>query len=304
MSRRDHPTIVVGVDGSWQAERALEWAAEDARRRGADLRIVTAVRAPVSPATSAAFTAGNVLDAAREAAQVAVDAAVERASELAPASRVSGEVRAGSAAAVLQQESHYADLLVTGSRGHGSLAGLVLGSVSVAVATSARCPVVVVRPDRRPEHAGDDLTPFSWATAGRVVVGIDGSEGAARALAFAADHAARARLGLTIVSAQPAPAPRSRWLDPSESGTLTTLALDCEAVTRPAAALARMAHPRLDVDVQVVQDGAGGCLVSASHQAALVVLGNRGRPSLTGRLLGSVSRTVLCAAASPVVVVH
>ena len=303
MSRRERPTVVVGVDGSWQAERALEWAADDARRRGADLRVVAAVRAPVSPATSAAFTAGNVLDAAREAAEAAVEAAVERASDLVP-THVSGEVRSGSAAAVLQQESRWADLVVTGSRGHGSLAGLVLGSVSVAVATSAHCPVVVVRPDRRPEHAGDELTPFSWATAGRVVVGIDGSEGASRALGFAADHASRAGLGLTIVSAQPAPAVRTRWYEAQEGGTLTTLALDCEAVTRPAAALVRLAHPRLDVDVQVVRDQAGGCLVSASHQAALVVLGTRGRGGLTSRLLGSVSRTVLCAAASPVVVVR
>ncbi|GAB7192972.1 universal stress protein [Kineococcus sp. NUM-3379] len=311
MSGHERPTIVVGVDGSWQAERALEWAADDARRRGADLRIVAAVRAPVSPAASAAFTAGNVLDAAREAAQASVDAAVERAGDLAPASHVSGEVRSGSAAAVLQQESHHADLVVTGSRGHGSLAGFVLGSVSVAVATSARCPVVVVRPDRRAEHAGDELTPFSWATAGRVVVGIDGSEGAARALAFAAGHAARAGLGLTIVSAQPEPGARPRWYGeppaaaaPHAAGTLTTLATDCEAVTRPAATLVRVAHPRLDVDVQVVRDAVGSCLVGASHQAALVVLGNRNRPSLAGRLMGSVSRAVLSAAACPVVVVH
>ncbi|WP_345711713.1 universal stress protein, partial [Kineococcus glutinatus] len=217
MGGRERCTIVVGVDGSWQADRALEWAAEDARRRGADLRLVAAVRAPVSPATSAAFTAGNVLDAAREAAQACLDAAVERAGDLAPASHVSGEVRSGAAAAVLQQESQYADLVVTGSRGHGSLAGLVLGSVSVAVAGAAHCPVVVVRPDRRPEHADDDLTPFSWATAGRVVVGIDGSEGAARALGFAAGHAARAGLGLTIVAAQPAPAGRTRRHGPQEA---------------------------------------------------------------------------------------
>ena len=46
----------------------------------------------------------------------------------------------------LLERSRGAQLVVVGSRGHGELAGMVLGSVSNALVHKADCPVAVVRP--------------------------------------------------------------------------------------------------------------------------------------------------------------
>jgi nucleotide-binding universal stress UspA family protein len=77
---------------------------------------------------------GQIEGELEEAIQKAsVDVEIERA------------VREGHASLVLVNESHVADLLVVGSRGHGAFHGMLLGSVSQHCATSSACPVVVVR---------------------------------------------------------------------------------------------------------------------------------------------------------------
>ena len=62
---------------------------------------------------------------------------------------VSGKVVEGYAPSVLVAESVGADLLVVGSRGHGTFAEALLGSVSQHCAHHARCPVVIVRGPHR-----------------------------------------------------------------------------------------------------------------------------------------------------------
>jgi len=59
-------------------------------------------------------------------------------------------VREGRAAPVLLHQSENAAMLVVGSRGHGGFVGLLLGSVSAAVAEHAKCPVLVVHGDKQP----------------------------------------------------------------------------------------------------------------------------------------------------------
>jgi nucleotide-binding universal stress UspA family protein len=58
---------------------------------------------------------------------------------------VETSVSEGEPAAALVEAPANADLLVVGSRGHGELAGILLGSVSEYCAAHADCPVVVVR---------------------------------------------------------------------------------------------------------------------------------------------------------------
>ena len=137
-------TIVVGVDGSPDAARALRWA----HRRGPPARACAAAgarrgdrrrrRQPVRQRRGARAVA-------RKRANEVLDEAV--ASVRAEGVEVDGRVEVGSAAHALIEASREAELLVVGCRGHGGFVGLLLGSVSAACAHHAHCPVVVVRPE-------------------------------------------------------------------------------------------------------------------------------------------------------------
>jgi nucleotide-binding universal stress UspA family protein len=81
-------------------------------------------------------------------ARTMLDPVVERLNGEHPGLRVRSHVVEGRAGDVLIEASRHAGLLVVASRGHGSLSGLVLGSVSQTCVTHAACPVVVHR--RRP----------------------------------------------------------------------------------------------------------------------------------------------------------
>jgi len=145
MTTRRKRFIVVGTDGSEHAERALRFAADEAGRRGATVKVVTAWHVPtaVYGAGYAPIVAPSVEEATRHAAEEVAGAAAEmlRARGL----EVETSVRRAQAADALVEEADGADLLVVGSRGHGGFAGLLLGSVSQQCAHHAPCPTVIVR---------------------------------------------------------------------------------------------------------------------------------------------------------------
>jgi nucleotide-binding universal stress UspA family protein len=140
--------IVVGVDGSEGSLLALRWAAEEARLRDAVLEVVTAWHFPVL-ATIPAFGVLPPADEMSEEARRGLDELLESEGITASGLTVLETVGEGRAAGVLLDAAADADLVVLGSRGHGGFSGLLLGSVSQAVVSHARCPVVVVPPDDR-----------------------------------------------------------------------------------------------------------------------------------------------------------
>lgn len=139
--------ITVGLDGSDNSQRALEWAVKEAALRHAELNVVA-----VHEVASNSWT-GNpmILPEDRAEEQNAQRAAEERVasvvSKLGDAQPASVNVRAvsGIPSRQLIEESQAADLLVVGSRGGGGFARLLVGSVSSQVVHHAACPVVVVR---------------------------------------------------------------------------------------------------------------------------------------------------------------
>lgn len=133
--------IVVGVDGSESSIDALRWAAEQAKRSGAELRVVSAWQWPTGIGVAADY---SDVDFAGKACKV-VDVAVDQALGTEPGLPVATEVRQGHPAAVLVEASRGAAMLVVGSRGHGAFTGMLLGSVSQHCAQHATCPVVIVR---------------------------------------------------------------------------------------------------------------------------------------------------------------
>jgi nucleotide-binding universal stress UspA family protein len=133
--------IVVGIDGSPPAERALDWAIGEAQRRAASLHLVAAWLYPM--ALGYAFTS-TVADV-RQGAQDAIDRALAHIDEVAPGIAASGETVEQQPAPALVAAAQGADLLVVGSRGRGGFEGLLLGSVSQYCTRHATCSVVVVR---------------------------------------------------------------------------------------------------------------------------------------------------------------
>lgn len=138
-------TIVVGVDGSPDAARALDWAIDEATRRDLPLLLVHGVE--VGAAAASPYGTGMVLEQLEEAGRIVLDAAVAHAAER--GIRADARMEIGSAAHALIEASRGAELMVVGNRGHGGFVGMLLGSVSNAVTHHAHCPVVVLRPDGR-----------------------------------------------------------------------------------------------------------------------------------------------------------
>jgi len=149
--------IVVGVDDSAGAKAALRFALEEARLRGATLRIVHAwqfgyIGAPGYEGSLPAL--GAEVKELREGATVALDEILAQTCTDEDGIVIERRVDQGAPAAVLVDESRTAELLVVGSRGRGGFAQLLLGSVSQQCAQHASCPVVIVRGSGANGHEG------------------------------------------------------------------------------------------------------------------------------------------------------
>ena len=289
---RAHRPVVVGVDGSGSAYRAVEWAAAEAVRRGAELRLVrafswTTSERPIRDGGRVAQYRDELLKIAR--GQVARAARI--AADVRPEVETTTQVAIGAPIEVLGSEARRAQLLVLGDRGLGGLAGLLLGSVAVGLAAHGACPVVIVRGERA--GAGNDESP--------VVVGIDDSPISEAALAFAFDAAAARGVGLVVVHAW-SPTAIDDALAPVMDWGVATAEEDALLAERLTGW--EQKHPEVAVRRTVVRNGAVRSLVAASREAQLVVVGSRGRGNATGLLLGSVSHGVLHASHCPVAIVR
>jgi nucleotide-binding universal stress UspA family protein len=140
----DAPLVVVGVDGSACSHEALRFAVNEAKLRGARLRLVSAWSVPTM--VYAGGYTGNVDPATFLADAEAVSAAaVTEARGLAHDLEIDATTPNEQPATALISASEGADLLVVGSRGHGGFARLLLGSVSEQLAHHSPCPVTIIR---------------------------------------------------------------------------------------------------------------------------------------------------------------
>lgn len=133
--------IVVGIDGTPAAVRASVAAAVEADRRGVPLQVVHAW-----PGSGSALLADvtNIDDLQRAQHERIVTAAVDAIRSDHPALVVRGHLERGSPVDILRRWATDAALLVVGSRGHGPVRRLLLGSVSTGLLDSSACPVMIV----------------------------------------------------------------------------------------------------------------------------------------------------------------
>ncbi|GLX50775.1 hypothetical protein Shyhy01_37250 [Streptomyces hygroscopicus subsp. hygroscopicus] len=286
--------VIAAVDGSEDSLRAMEWAADAARRRAAPLRVVHVRQ-------YAAWGQADVLVAGPPEAEgdPVLDEVRTRLADRAPET-VEYVALEGAPGAVLPELGVDAQLMVLGSRGRGGFASLLLGSNSLAAARDAQCPVVVVPPPGREVHGNGP------AEAGpRVVVGLNVDSPDEATLSFAFTEAALRGARVQAVAAYPWPL--QTWSAP---GQLVPPMPDEEAIANETRTLAegflaphRERHPSVRAAAEALPGDAAGNLVAASRDAELVVVGrHRRRLMAPARMMGSVTQAVLLHAASPVAV--
>ncbi|GAA2753966.1 universal stress protein [Amnibacterium kyonggiense] len=284
----DHrPRVVVGVDGSADSVAALragEWAAA---ARGGELVAVVAWGVPMIVPR-----APIVIPDLREAAATLLQEALVDAFHGRCVVPVRTVIVQGGPADVLVEESRTADLLVVGSRGHGGFVGLLIGSVSMACAMHAHCPVLVM-------HGGDRAPDAESPSGGRVVVGVGGAASATAVLRAATEAAAEMDAELDAVAAwEDTTMYADAYVDfRSEVQDQAQRELD-DAV---AAAFRDDRPPRLHPSLR--EGPTARVLIEASADADLLVVGRAGHRELAGLLLGSVALPVAAHAKCPVLVV-
>ncbi len=285
--------VVVGYDGSAHARRAVLWAAAEAARRSARLEVTSVVndgglgiRGPVGMAhwwTAAAIEGGQRLACS----------GVDLARDVAPGVFAEAIGQTGLPAAALLDASRTADLLVVGTRGRNPLVEMALGSVAERVSAQSYCPVVVVHGDAA-VHPGPRHP---------VVVGVDDSPGAARAVGVAASWAHEAGAPLSVVCGWVAGDLWDyEWLTESQEAQVESwAAAAARDAVDDAVAQSLAAHPDLQVTGSTWPGQPSQVLTERSGGAGLLVVGSRGRGAFASLLLGSVShalvRTAPCAVA-------
>ncbi|CAN5456620.1 universal stress protein [soil metagenome] len=271
-------SVRVGVDGSTGSDAAVEWAAAYAVAHRRPLTIVHGTGAPV--VTDFAIDLDEARKQLRMAGRRVTDHALGVAQKAGAGPDIDVHVELQEPRTLLAEAAAGAHLLVLGSRGHGAVLSLLLGSVSVALAAHAPCPVAVVRPTT------DDGE-------GRpVLVGVDGTADSAHALTFAFELASVQRRPLEVLHAA-----GEAWLfpapDPAGPTRVEEITADWQLLMAESVAGYAEKFPDVSFTSTVAQGSAAGALVAASAHASTVVVGARGRSALTKRLLGSVSRSVV-----------
>ncbi|MFC5241854.1 universal stress protein [Streptomyces atrovirens] len=283
--------VVVGVDGSEPSLLAVDRAVDEAARHRLPLRLVHAFL--WERYEDAHPSAALLRPSARMMASHTVAAAAQRAHRRNLRADVTTAVLPDDAVHTLLREAVHASLLVTGSRGRGELKGLLLGSVGLAVAARAPCPVVVVRGD----------TAGRAGTHERILLGAGNPGSSGEAMRFAVREAGARDCVLDVVRAWRCPAYEA--VDhPAPAGKLSCHHEDeASALLDDLLTGALATHPGVRVRRATVEGPAPKVLVLRPAAADLVIVGAHRRRSHVGLQLGRTSHTLLHHATCPVAIV-
>lgn len=293
--------ILVAIDGSDSASLAVDLVADVAWPVGTAIRVVEAIETGAAlfdgPWPTLALVQVDELETRlRLSANATVEEAHARLTR--PGLVVESAVLHGRPAAALVDDARRmaAELIVVGSRGHGTIESMLLGSVAAEVIDHAMTPVLVARCRR----------------IDRVLLAWDGSTGAARAAELLQRWPIFARSSVRVVSVADIEIPW--WPDFPGAGSPELM-----GIYFAAADASRSRHDLLASEMTVKLQAAGlsaeadrregdaatEILAAAqAFKADLILLGTRGRTGVARLVLGSVARNVLHHASSSVLVVR
>ncbi|HEX5504385.1 MAG TPA: universal stress protein [Thermomicrobiales bacterium] len=290
--------ILVPLDGSALAERALPFAAALARVLDAPLLLVRAV---VVPEDLGYDPARRQLEAVDDAEAYLRRLAADLGRQ---GTAVETVVPYGEAAGAILDAARASEarLIAMTTHGRGGLGNWLAGGVATAVLARAPAPVLLVRA----WHAGGALDRLERGA--RIVVPLDGSALAEAALPLATRLAGALGGELLLVRAVPPPGPALTpdGLRALVAGDEEVAAETAEARAYLAAVAGRLAARDYAVGREV-RLGAPAVVIDAvcrERGAALVVLATHGRTGLDRLLLGSVAEAVVRHGSAPVVLVR
>lgn len=288
--RSDSPPVIVGVDGSPGSIHALAWAVAKSDILG-PVSVVHVFDQPTRSELEAWFGTDIDRSAIRRAAEAHLTKAMGATS---PELLHRAHLVEGHPGVKLCEASAEAALLVIGTRGRGGDVADPLGSISSHCALHASVPVAII-----PGHVPTD-NPLAM-----IVVGVDGSDQADRALRWAMDHVADGGRILAagalsvenpIDDEQPVPDnPPSDVLEKQIRGRVE------ESVAR----IADVASDGPTIEIHAVVENPRIALRDlAGSDADLLVVGARGAGPVPHLALGSVSSALTQHPQVPTVVVH
>lgn len=288
--------VLVGLDGSGADEPVVDWAADEAARLDAPLRLVNVVDPGVQLTPYEALYAGapSLAEEMDRDAHRVLGRAEARVRDRHPGLDVAVSVPWGPPAGALVRLSAGARRLVVGAPERGRLDRFLLGSVALPVTAHARCPVVVVPADA-------EVVPPR-----RILVGVDGSETSTRATEVAFESAEASGAAVTCVLGWNLEFDEGVVVTEPESERWKAVEQRYAARLHEAVDPIMARHPGVDVDLLVRHGSPARAVVEAGAElgADVVVVGSRGLGGFSGLLLGSVSRRVVQHAGRVVIVVR
>jgi nucleotide-binding universal stress UspA family protein len=282
--------ILLATDGSESAGVGIDLVAGIDWPPGTAIRVIEAIETGPAlfggPWPAIALAEIEALEAeVREAARATVAAACDRLAR--PGLHVASAVVAGRPATAIVEAARAmdADLIVVGSRGHGKIESMLLGSVSSEVVDHAPVPVLLAR------HASIERIVLAW----------DGSASARVAAEIVRTWPIFRGSPIRVVSVADFEIPWWTGVAGVESPALMPMYADAaEASRRLHADLARdmtreLAAAGLTATAEAREGDAATELIAGAKawKADLIVLGTHGRTGLRRLLLGSVARNVL-----------
>lgn len=298
----DQRPILAGYDGSDNAETAVLWAAQLAVATGRPLRVLTSYSLPAM--VGIGMSAGYALPALSSQEVHEIDLRhkammselADRVKKVFPDLPVESFIDQGSPAAAILRASDDTAAIVLGTRGMGATHGLIMGSVSYAVAHRSTKPVMLV-----PETSNRSID-------GKVVVGVDGSSRSIQAAEWALSLARCLHRPLEVVTA---------WHYPyqamiPEAGMMMGPGVEelRLALLRDAQRMVEREKERLEgphgthIEVNAIEGSAADVLTEEAGPQDIIVVASKSHSLLASVLLGSTATAVAHRSRGPVVIVH
>ncbi|HZI08195.1 MAG TPA: universal stress protein [Archangium sp.] len=279
--------ILIAVDGSTPSHHALDFGVDLAARLGVGATLLYVMPQVVFPLAGTPDSLDALQDAVREECTRLLEGLAARARGHGVS--VTTELALGVPADVIHERAEAADvqLAVMGSRGHGGVTRLLLGSVATRVVHLCTRPVAVV------------MSEAGGSTMQRILVAVDGTPVAREAARVGLDLANRMRMRVTLVHVLPAL---------GESGAdFAAFERACEIYASELLEEVRqetgLQGPPTDTEILHGEPAEAIAQAAEAADVHMVILGTRARGALARTLLGSVTDALLPRSPKPVMVV-